>query len=156
MNTVWAAKQGAAKGFTIIELLVSIAVIGILAMIMIVSYNGIQQRARDNERNSDLTQLKVAIEKYHAEESQYPDACGDGVNCSVTALASPLQPYLSTIPHDPRNASGSATDYRYIRGSSSGKDYDSYGILVTYESKPVCKTGVNVDANWWGTTIPNC
>ena len=61
MNKAWAAK----KGFTIIELLVSIVVIGILVTIMIVSYNGIQQRSRDSQRGSHMTLLSIAIEKYH-------------------------------------------------------------------------------------------
>ncbi|MDB5160371.1 MAG: hypothetical protein JWO99_634 [Candidatus Saccharibacteria bacterium] len=156
MNKAWAAK----KGFTIIELLVSIVVIGILVTIMIVSYGGIQQRSRDSERGSDTTQLKIAIEKYHSEKGQYPDVCsgGDDTDCPASTLATALAPYLSAIPHDPRNVADSATDYRYIRGSVNPptKDYDSYGLLVSYEAKAVCKTGQNIDTTWWGATIPSC
>lgn len=38
------------SGFTIVELLIVIVVIGILAAITIVAYNGVQQRARDMTR----------------------------------------------------------------------------------------------------------
>lgn len=41
-------------GFTIVELQIVIVVIAILATISIVAYNGIQQRARDSQRKSDL------------------------------------------------------------------------------------------------------
>lgn len=150
MNKVWATK----KGFTIIELLVSIVVIGILATIMIISYSGIQQQSRDSERGSDIVQLKMAIEKYHSDKSLYPIVCSvDNTDCPVSALATELAPYLSNIPKDPRYTLDSASDYRYVRGATTT---DSYAIKVTYEAKSSCKTGVNVTAGWWGATIPIC
>lgn len=154
MYKVWAAKNES-KGFTIIELIVVMVVIGILVTIMIVSYSGIQQRSRDATRDSDITQLKIAIEKYHADESQYPDVCsgGDGSACAASSLATALNPYLKSIPHDPKNTADSSTDYRYVRGTPST---DSYALLVTYEAKATCKTGQNVAPNWWGSTIPTC
>lgn len=153
MHKAWAKK----RGFTIIELIVSIVVIGILVTIMVVSYKGIQQRSRDSERSSDVTQLKIAIEKYHSEKSSYPAVCsgGDGTECAASSLATVLSPYLKAIPHDPRPATvaDSATDYRYIRGDVLT---DSYGILVTYETKPICKTGQNIQTSWWTSAVPTC
>ena len=145
MNS-WAHK----KGFTLIELIVTIAVIGILATIMIVSYTGIQQRSRDSDRSSDVTQLKIAIEKYHAEKSTYPRTCGTS-GCAVSMLANDLAPYLKTIPHDPRNTADSSGDYQYVALA----DGDGYAIRVQYEAKDVCKTGENVNMTWW-SSIPLC
>lgn len=48
-------------GFTIVELLIVIVVIGILAAITIVAYNGVQQRARVSRANSELETLAKAI-----------------------------------------------------------------------------------------------
>jgi len=48
-------------GFTIVELLIVIVVIGILAVISVVAYNGIQNSARTAKMNADLTQLEKAI-----------------------------------------------------------------------------------------------
>ena len=141
------------KGFTIVELLVVIVVIGILVTIMVISYNGIQQRSRDSKRASDITQLKIAIEKLHSDKSMYPASCGDYTGCWISSLAVELSPYLQTVPHDPKNAIGSAGDYQYVRGSVTD---DSFGLLVSYEAKAVCKTGVNIDPGWWGTTVPSC
>ena len=48
-------------GFTIVELLIVIVVIGILAAISIVAYNGVQERARVTRANSDMSTLVRAI-----------------------------------------------------------------------------------------------
>jgi len=150
MNTAWAAK----KGFTIIELLVVMVVIGILVTITVVSYSGLQQRSRDSERASDITQIKIAIEKYHSDKSGYPRVCPtDNTACSITLLATELAPYLANIPHDPQFASTPANDYVYAQSAVA---YDAYAILVHYEAKPMCKTGSNVPLGWWGTTVPLC
>lgn len=56
------------SGFTIVELLIVVVVIAILASITIVSYNGIQERAKVSSANSDLVYIKKAI--YMARESK--------------------------------------------------------------------------------------
>jgi prepilin-type N-terminal cleavage/methylation domain-containing protein len=144
----------AIKGFTIIELLVVIVVIGILASIMVVSYTGIQQRSRDSERDSHIIQIKLALEKYYAGNGMYPAVCAnDNVGCAASMLATPLAPYLATIPNDPRYAAGSANDYRYVRAAVVD---NNYSLLVSYESKNKCKTGPTFVENWWGAAIPRC
>jgi type II secretion system protein G len=152
MHKAWATKRKM-RGFTIIELIVTIVVIGILAGIMIVSYNGIQQRSRDATRDSDVTQLKIALEKYHADQSQYPSVCADNLGCAVSLLSAPLAPYLSKIPHDPSYPVDSTNDYQYVRSATAN---DAYAILVHYEAKSVCKTGHGVSAGWWGVSVPTC
>lgn len=151
MNKVWATK----KGFTIVELLVVMVVIGILVSITIVSYSSVQQRARDSTRDGDITLLKIAVEKYHADNSQYPKACAvDNSACYVNSLDTLLAPYLKSVPHDPRYAANTADDYVYVRGSSTS--VDSYAFKVKYEAKAECKTGHNLATGWWGSAIPTC
>lgn len=65
-------KKAAAKGFTIVELLIVIVVIGILAGLVIVTYNGIQQKARDTERKTDINALHGQLEAYQAQNGKYP------------------------------------------------------------------------------------
>ena len=52
------------NGFTIVELLVVIVVIGILAAIVIVAYNGVQQRSRDAIRAQDIAGIKRELSLY--------------------------------------------------------------------------------------------
>jgi len=101
------AKQ---KGFTIVELLIVIVVIGILAAITIVAYNGIQQRGRDAQRKSDISTMAKALELYYIDKGSYPPGSGStSINSgwSTTAdaswanLAIALQDYIKPLPRDP-------------------------------------------------------
>ena len=53
-----------ARGFTIVELLIVIVVIAVLVATTIVAYNGIQKRARDSQRKSDLVQIDKALKQW--------------------------------------------------------------------------------------------
>ncbi|MNR16482.1 putative major pilin subunit [compost metagenome] len=66
-------------GFTIVELIVTVAVIGILASITIVAYNGTQAQARDADRMSDLEGIADAIQLYrlkNGNDIQAGSGCG--------------------------------------------------------------------------------
>lgn len=60
------------QGFTIVELLIVIVVIGILAAIVIVAFNGVQNRANDVAVQSDLKSLAKLLEQHKAVNEQYP------------------------------------------------------------------------------------
>lgn len=59
-------------GFTIIEVLIVIVVIGIIASISFVSYNGVQTRSRQAKIETDLTAVQKLIESYKARTGNYP------------------------------------------------------------------------------------
>lgn len=65
-------KKSEQKGFTIVELLIVIVVIGILAALVLNTFAGVQQRARDTERQTDVTALATQLEVYYNDNGTYP------------------------------------------------------------------------------------
>lgn len=65
-------KQKPSTGFTIVELLIVIVVIGILAVITVVAFRGIQDRANDTSIKSDLNSIAKKFELFKIDNSRYP------------------------------------------------------------------------------------
>lgn len=98
------------KGFTLVELLIAISLIGILSGVLLAVINprGIQEKSRDSQRLSDLAKVKVALESYFADNRKYPiyTAWAKIGNNSGEALSSELKgAYIGGLPVDPK-ASG--------------------------------------------------
>jgi type II secretion system protein G len=118
------------KGFTIVELLIVIVVIGILAAITIVAYNGIQQRALNTQRKQDIAAVAKALELYFVDNGRYPAVVGPGApttclssvgwNCwGAGANTNRLVPtqYASKMPQDPQYIDSAGCDYPNAYGS---------------------------------------
>ena len=67
-------KLRAERGFTIVELLIVIVVIGILAAIVIVAYNGVQNQAKTQSSKATASNIQKKIEAYNAGTTGYPTA----------------------------------------------------------------------------------
>ena len=109
------------RGFTIVELLIVIVVIAILAAITIVAYNGIQARARDAQRATDMANILKSLEAYKVINDAYPTATstsGSGsfelsTETSGTFMEYLVPTYFSKTPVDPIN--DGTRFYRYYR-----------------------------------------
>jgi general secretion pathway protein G len=64
------------QGFTLVELLVVISVIGILAGLLLTNFVGVRGRAADTKLKNDATQLRSALRLYYNDYQHYPDASG--------------------------------------------------------------------------------
>lgn len=86
------------KGFTLVELLVVVAIIGLLSTLAVVSLNGIRERARDTKRLSDLDAIRNAFELVKTEKGDYkPDnSCFAGRKISE-CVGGALETFLPTI-----------------------------------------------------------
>ncbi len=65
------------KGFTIIELLVVIVIIGILVALALPNLFSAQARGRDSDRKNELKNLQQKLETYYGDNDAYPDALAD-------------------------------------------------------------------------------
>jgi prepilin-type N-terminal cleavage/methylation domain-containing protein len=81
---IWYHKNMGRKGFTLVELLITIAIIGILAGIAITSYVGSTTKAARSEAYSNLESLRLLEESFFADNGDYTGALGSS-NCTTFA-----------------------------------------------------------------------
>ncbi len=97
-------KSNVKSGFTLVELLIVISIIGVLTTLLMANFIGVRQRARDAQRKSDLRQVQSAFELFRADQGSYPQLLP---NCS-TSIKSPdcsTSTYMKSVPKDPRGSS---------------------------------------------------
>jgi type II secretion system protein G len=90
-------------GFTLLELLIVIVIIGILALLIIPNITSAPKKARDTQRKTDVRAIQKGLEEYFVSNNVYPAA--------LTDLTAGTTPIMKTIPTDPKNASPFTYDY---------------------------------------------
>jgi prepilin-type N-terminal cleavage/methylation domain-containing protein len=126
------------KGFTLLEILLVIAAIGILAAIVLVAINPNRQlaQARNLVRQADINTIQKALEQYLIENGSYPNSVsttpgyicntgkeqtGGSTNCSGRVDLRELVPtYIAGIPKDPQ-VTGTNTGYNIVINPNNNK-----------------------------------
>lgn len=107
------------KGFTLIEILVTISIIALLTMVGLTNFKVANQKARDGRRQGDLEQIKAALELYRTDEGEYPGSVTPGATIeSATGTI-----YMNEVPDDPL----STQTYYY------SSDTDTYTLCAALE-----------------------
>lgn len=117
---------GRQQGFTLLELLIVIVIIGILATIVVPGLTSGPRRARDTQRKADLRGLKNALEVYYNDNNSYPTqtAAATDFLSSDTLVTALVSNYAPSIPCDPRSSGASGSPKTTTDGTAGNDTAD--------------------------------
>jgi prepilin-type N-terminal cleavage/methylation domain-containing protein len=121
------------RGFTLTELLVAMALIGVLATIVYANFGSAGATGRDAQRQADLRLLQTAIEQYKVKNGYYPAGCQGENQWSGGTYGCPTGNeyivglvaggFISRLPVDPRpGTAGTQRGYVYVSNRHSGNN----------------------------------
>ena len=140
------------RGFTVVELLIVIVVIGVLVALVMNTFSGTQRRARDTDRAADINALSIQLEAYFNDHTGYPAAVDpDGILDDAWITAN-----LKGINIDATRAYGQSTN-SLRSGAATMKDEFGYEPLPAGRVSPTDSLGAQQSGavcksytlSWW-------
>ena len=128
------------KGFTVIELLLVIAIIGLIASVLIVTLSEARAQARDAKRKIEVDTIRKAIEFYYIEYNRYPKKTKwasleeDPILDTGERFSEAVGEWLPTIPKDPLWGQTKETGEPYSYQYKTNPDATEYKIHVKMET----------------------
>lgn len=113
------------KGFTLIELIVTMGIIAVLTGMAVFNFNQSRMRARDVQRKSDLGQLMKALELYKIDNNHFPDTADGNFQTQLSD-----EEYTKVTFVDPKGSEWPT--YLYI---NTGSDTMKYSMMACLENK---------------------
>ena len=137
--------DGRARGFTLIEIMVVVIIIGLLAAVIVPSVMRRVDDAKVAKAKEDIQSLETALQMYYIDNSKYPTN-EQGLNALVQQPTDPSiknwkAPYIERISKDPWGS-----DYQYVFPGTHGKAYDLFSLGA--DGQPGGE-GINADIGNW-------
>lgn len=141
------------KGLSLLELIIVIAILGVLALLSIFFASTQLERARDAKRKADITNIRNGLEQYYDTTHCYPQtlqSCGG-------SLSQGTDNYLYNIPCDPKTSK----PYMYVSdGSACSSSFQVYSTLEIKDDKAIsyvgCTYGCGPQCKYnYGASSPN-
>jgi type IV pilus assembly protein PilE len=128
-----------AKGFTLIEVMIVVAIVAILAAVALPSYSEHTRRAKIIEATSQLADFRVRMEQFFLDNRTYRNAANA---CGVAAPTAPAVKYFTYVCNAP-----SATQYTVTASGAGEMDGLKYSI-----NEQNVRATTDVPAGWAGWT----
>ena len=123
------SRRARRAGFTLVELMVVIVIIGLLATVVAINVLPSQDRAMVEKARADIAVLETAVETYRLDNLTFPSA-GDGLQALVAPPRDLTRPeryrpggYIRRLPEDPWG-----NPYQYRRPGIGGRAFDIYSL----------------------------
>ncbi len=138
--------RAAQRGFTLIEIMVVVIIIGLLAAVIVPQVINKVDEARISKAKADIQSLETALTMYRLDNSKYPTT-DQGLQALVVQPTDPsirhwrIGGYLQRVSKDPWG-----NDYQYVFPGTHGKEYDLFTLGA--DGQPG-GDGVNGDIGNW-------
>ena len=134
------------RAFTLMELMIVIAILGVLTTLMTGNFLTSIKRSRDAQRKNDLSTIQRALEMYYEDNKTYPIATGSpagdvnfgGKFChpdELPNLGCDIKTYMQKMPNDPNSGK------TYFYSSTSTNNYAIYACLEISQTIVTAYTG---------------
>ncbi len=134
-----------ARGFSLIELMITIAIVAIIAAIAIPSYTDYVRKGRRSQAISELGRLQMDLERWRADNPSYANCTGTGCNGNGTyPTVATLDYYTVTI------SDTTPTAYKLTAEPKGAQRSDACGnFIITYSNgTPVKSTSTSAQRCW--------
>jgi type IV pilus assembly protein PilE len=148
-------RRGQAAGFTLIELMIVVAIIAILAAIAVPIYSSYITRSKLTEAQNNLSALRVSMEQYFQDNRQYTSTGGTGstTGCGVAMpTGSGSNGGNSIAKYFTYSCSATATTYTITATGNAGTPTANFAFTIDEKNTRATTKAIG----WYSGTMSNC